>query len=87
MRTARHATESTQGVQRYGPPVSGPLDDALLSPREVAAWLVVDERWVARAIARDDLPVMGYRSCGTPVVSAGEVRAWLRRPDPLGDET
>lgn len=67
--------------------VSGPPDDALLSPPEVAAWLVVDERWVARAIARDDLPVMGFRSCGTPVVSAGEVRAWLRRPDPHGDET
>lgn len=65
----------------------GPPDDALLSPPEVAEWLVVDERWVARAIAREDLPVMGFRSCGTPVVSAGEVRAWLRRPDPHGDET
>ncbi|MTD42750.1 DNA-binding protein [Conexibacter sp. W3-3-2] len=65
----------------------GPPDDALLSPPEVAAWLDVDEAWVARAIAREDLPVMGFRSCGTPVVAVGEVRAWLRRPDPHGDET
>lgn len=63
-----------------------PPDDALLSPPEVAAWLVVDEEWVARAIAREQLPVMGFRSCGTPVVAAGEVRAWLRRPDARMDE-
>jgi hypothetical protein len=30
---------------------------------------------------------MGYTSDGRPVVLAGEVRAWLRRPDPHGDET
>jgi hypothetical protein len=64
-----------------------PPDDALLAPAEVAAWLDVDEEWLARAIARDALPVMGFRSDGVPVVAAGEVRAWLRRPDPHGDET
>lgn len=63
-----------------------PPDDALLSPREVAAWLDVDERWLQRAIADDALPVMGYTSDGRPVVAAGEVRAWLRRPDPHDDE-
>jgi hypothetical protein len=57
-----------------------PPDDALLSAAEVAAWL-------ARAIAEDRLPVMGWASDGSPVVAAGEVRAWLRRPDPHGDET
>jgi hypothetical protein len=64
-----------------------PTDDALLNPAEVAAWLHVDEDWVARAVAEDALPVMGYTSGGTPVVAAAEVRAWLRRPDPFGDHT
>lgn len=64
-----------------------PSDDALLSPAEVAAWLDVDEDWVARAIAEDALPLMGRTSAGVPVVAAGEVRAWLRRPDPYGDHT
>jgi hypothetical protein len=68
-------------------PQTGPSDDALLSAAEVAAWLDVDESWLARAIAEDALPVMGYTSAGEPVVAAGEVRAWLRRPDPHGDET
>jgi hypothetical protein len=62
-------------------------DDALLGPAEVAAWLNVDASWLARAIADDALPVMGYTSTGDPIVAAGEVRAWLRRPDPLADET
>ncbi len=64
-----------------------PPDDALLGPAEVAAWLDVDPGWLARAIAHDALPVMGHTSAGEPVVAAAEVRAWLRRPDPLGDET
>ena len=64
-----------------------PPDDVLLGPADVAAWLQVDEAWLAQAIARDALPVMGYTSTGEPVVSAGEVRAWLRRPDPAADET
>jgi hypothetical protein len=65
----------------------GPPDDALLRPCDVAAWLHVDEEWLGRAIVRDALPVMGYTSAGEPVVAAQEVRAWLRRPDPHGDET
>jgi hypothetical protein len=64
-----------------------PPDDALLTPAEVAAWLDVDDGWLERAIAEEALPVMGFTSAGVPVVSAGEVRAWLRRPDPHGDET
>jgi hypothetical protein len=64
-----------------------PPDDALLTPAEVAAWLDVDDDWLERAIANEALPVMGFTSAGVPVVSAGEVRAWLRRPDPHGDET
>lgn len=64
-----------------------PPDDALLSPTEVAAWLDVDADWVARAVEREALPVMGYTSEGAPVVAASEVRAWLRRPDPYGDHT
>jgi hypothetical protein len=64
-----------------------PPDEALLQPAEVAAWLDVDEEWVQRAVAREELPVMGFTSDGVPVVAAVEVRAWLRRPDPRGDET
>jgi hypothetical protein len=64
-----------------------PPDDALLRPVDVAAWLHVDEDWVGRAIEREALPVMGFTSAGVPVVAASEVRAWLRRPDPYGDET
>jgi hypothetical protein len=67
--------------------ISNPPDDALLSPAEVAEWLDVDESWVAVAVSRDQLPVMGYTTRGVPVVVAGEVRAWLRRPDPQGDCT
>jgi hypothetical protein len=65
----------------------GPSDDALLRPCDVAAWLDVEESWVAQAVARDDLPVMGFTSAGEPIVLASEVRAWLRRPDPYGDHT
>lgn len=64
-----------------------PADDALLGPADVAAWLQVDEGWLAQAIERDALPVMGFTSAGEPVVVAAEVRAWLRRPDARGDET
>jgi hypothetical protein len=64
-----------------------PPDEALLGAADVAAWLKVDESWLAQTVANDALPVMGYTSAGEPVVSAGEVRAWLRRPDPLADET
>jgi hypothetical protein len=64
-----------------------PPDDALLSAAEVADWLQVDETWLTQAITRDALPVMGYTSAGEPVVAAAVVRAWLRRPDPLADET
>jgi hypothetical protein len=67
--------------------VTDPPDDALLSAAEVADWLDVDEGWLAKAIVEDELPVMGWTSDGRPVVAAGEVRAWLRRPDPHGDET
>ena len=64
-----------------------PADETLLRPRDVAAWLDVDEDWVVRAVKRDALPVMGFTSDGEPVVAASELRAWLRRPDPHGDET
>lgn len=64
-----------------------PHDDELLGPDEVAAWLDVDRRWLEGAIAQEGLPLMGRRADGAPVVCAGELRAWLRRPDPHGDET
>lgn len=65
----------------------GPPDDALLRPRDVAAWLAVDESWVANAVMREDLPVMGFTSGGEPIVLAAEVRAWLRRPDVSWDNS
>ena len=64
-----------------------PADDDLLRPADVAGWLHVDEGWVARAIASEELPVMGFATTGEPVVAAGEVRSWLRRPDPDADST
>jgi len=64
-----------------------PPDEALLQAADVAEWLDVDLDWLERAIERDALPVMGFTSAGEPVVAAVEVRAWLRRPDPRGDET
>jgi len=81
-RSARWPESDRGAVAAADPP-----DDALLSAAEVAAWLDVDEAWLANAIAEDALPVMGYTNDGRPVVAAGEVRAWLRRPDPHGDET
>jgi hypothetical protein len=59
----------------------GPPDEALLRPCDVATWLDVDETWVVNAVAREELPVMGFTSDGEPIVVAAEVRAWLRRPD------
>ena len=63
-----------------------PADDALLGLDEVAAWLEVDSGWVARAIARDALPVLGFgtgRARDRRRGGAGVVAA----PDPHGDET
>jgi hypothetical protein len=65
----------------------GPPDDALLRPCDVAAWLDVEESWLAHAIARQELPVMGFTSVGEPIVLAAEVRAWLRRPDVSWDHS
>ena len=71
----------TPPTRRATPDVTvDPPDDALLSAAEIAAWLHVDDDWLPRAIAEDKLPVMGWASDGSPVVAAGEVRAWLRRP-------
>ncbi|MBJ7331481.1 MAG: hypothetical protein JHC95_16430 [Solirubrobacteraceae bacterium] len=64
-----------------------PPDDALLSPEEVAAWLHVDEGWVAQAVFAEELPCMGFTSDGKPVVAAKEVREWLRRPDVSWDSS
>jgi hypothetical protein len=52
-----------------------PSDDALLGAADIAAWLEVDDDWLARAVARDALPVMGYTSTGEPVVAAEDARA------------
>jgi hypothetical protein len=59
----------------------------VLEPDAVAAWLDVDHAWVEQAIASEGLPVLGYRSDGTPLLAVDEVRAWLRRPTPADDET
>lgn len=64
-----------------------PSDDALLGANDIAAWLHVDDQWLRRAVETEGLPVMGFTTAGEPVVAASEVRAWLRRPDPHGDET
>lgn len=76
-----------RGARHTGAMDGAPADDALLGPDDVAAWLQVDESWLAKAVAVEALPVMGFTSRGEPVVCAAEVRAWLRRPDPHGDAT
>jgi hypothetical protein len=60
--------------------------DLVVEPEAVAAWLDVELEWVAVAIDRG-LPVLGYRSDGTPLLVVGEVRAWLRRPTLDDDAT
>lgn len=67
--------------------MNAPPADSVLEPRAVADWLVADLDWVLRAIADDGLPVLGYRSDGTPLLVVDEVRAWLRRPSAADDET
>jgi hypothetical protein len=59
----------------------------VLDPDGVAAWLDIDLDWVVRAIAREDLPVLGYRSDGVPLMATDEIQAWLRRPTLADDET
>jgi hypothetical protein len=59
----------------------------VLEPRAVAAWLDVDLDWVIRAIARADLPILGCRSDGVPLMATCEIQAWLRRPTRADDET
>lgn len=64
-----------------------PSSEAVLEPSAVADWLDADVDWVMRAIATDGLPVLGFRSDGTPLLVVDEVRAWLRRPTLADDET
>jgi hypothetical protein len=59
----------------------------VLEPHAVAAWLDIDLDWIGSAIARDDLPVLGYRSDGVPLMATDEIQAWLRRPTVADDET
>jgi hypothetical protein len=60
--------------------------DLVVEPETVAAWLDVELEWVAVAIDHG-LPVLGYRSDGTPLLVVGEVRTWLRRPTLDDDAT
>jgi hypothetical protein len=64
-----------------------PPADSLLEPGAVAAWLDVGFEWVMDAIEHRGLPVLGYRSDGIPLMAAGEIQAWLRRPTLADDET
>ena len=64
-----------------------PRAEELLEPEGVAAWLHTDVAWVEHAIAQDGLPVLGRRTDGTPLMAAGEVRAWLRARSTPDDRT
>jgi hypothetical protein len=59
----------------------------VLEPQAVAEWLDVDLDWVLCAIAGDDLPILGSRSDGVPLMATCEIQAWLRRPTLADDET
>lgn len=67
-------------------PASDP-SASVLDPHAVAEWLDADVGWVMSAIADGGLPVLGYRSDGTPLLAVDEIRAWLRRPTLADDET
>jgi hypothetical protein len=60
---------------------------SVLEPQAVAEWLDMDVDWVMRSIEEDELPVLGYRGDGTPLLATDEVSAWLRRPRLSDDET
>jgi hypothetical protein len=64
-----------------------PPEAWVLEPDAVAAWLDTDAQWVMHAIAEAGLPVLGYRTDGTPLMATDEIRAWLRRPQLTDDET
>jgi hypothetical protein len=67
--------------------MTDPPDAEVLDPEGVARWLDTDVEWVRRAIDRDELPVLGYRSDGVPLMARSEIRAWLRRPTAADDES
>src|SRR3954470_10137608 len=67
--------------------MTAPPDAAILEPQHVADWLDIDVAWILREIAEGGLPVLGYRTDGTPLLAAEEVRQWLRRPRVTDDET
>ena len=48
-----------------------PPPASVLEPDAVVRWLDSDLDWLHRAIALEGLPVLGYRSDGTPLLAAG----------------
>lgn len=58
----------------------------LLSLEEIAQYLAVTDGWLRHAMAHEGFPCAV--DAGDDVLfDLDEVRAWLRRPDPHGDET
>ena len=78
-----HPSVRQAAVAAHGEPVPVPaLVEAALRPDlELLAKLRKHRVEVARFLGR------AYASSGEPVVAAGEVRSWLRRPDPDADST
>ena len=64
-----------------------PPPEPVLEPDAVVRWLDTDLDWLMRAITTQGLPVLGYRTDGTPLLATEEIRAWLRRPQVGDDET
>lgn len=64
-----------------------PDDDDLLDATQVAVWLDCGVAEIDRCYREDGLPAATVGDDGLLRFRVGEVRAWLRRPDPHGDET
>lgn len=66
---------------------SDPDDDDLLDAAEVSLWLDCTAVEIDRCYREEGLPAATVGDDGLLRFRAGEVRAWLRRPDPFGDQT
>ncbi len=67
--------------------MADPDDDDLLSAAAVAEWLDCSPEEIDRCWREEALPAADLGPDGFLRFRAGDVRAWLRRPDPHGDET
>lgn len=64
-----------------------PDDDDLLDAARIGAWLDCSGEEIDRCYREEGLPAAMVGDDGLLRFRVGDVRAWLRRPDPFGDQT